>query len=339
MFKLKVLCKEDTEKLLKMEAVIEVVDAVYKQKSLGETEVFPLIFHEFNPGVADMDIKSGWLKGSGIFGLKLVSWYGDNPEKGLPALIGTILVCDDQTGAPMGILDGSHITGMRTGAAGALGAKYLARPESENLLMVGTGHIAPFQIAATLILFPNIKQVRIYAPLHAESAEKLASTIEGILENQFGILTHGKVAFTAVKDIEADTKISDIIITATPAREPIIKKEWVKPGTHFSCVGADMSGKEEIDPNLFDGARIFTDDTDQCMAVGEIEIPIEKGVIKREDIAGEIGDILTGKVKGRENNEQITIFDATGTALLDLITAKVAFSEADRLKIGTEVNL
>lgn len=339
MFDIKILNKEETEKVLKMSEVIPVVEKVYHLKSQGNTAVFPLIFHEFNPGVADMDIKSGWLKGSEIFGLKVVSWFGENPKRGLPALIGTIMILDATTGAPIGLIDGTHITGMRTGAAGAIGAKHLARDNSENLLIVGAGHIATFQIAATLALLPNITNVMIYDPLEHKNAEKMVATIRATLKEEHGIILADSVGFQAVDDIQNATAKSDIIITVTPSRKPIIQKEWVKKGTHFSCIGADMSGKEEIDPTIFEDARVFVDDIQQCINVGEIEIPVAKGILKREDIAGEIGDILTGKAAGRENDDQITVFDATGTALLDLLTGKLALDTAEKMGIGTTVKL
>lgn len=338
MFKLKVLNREVTETVLKMPEVIRTVREVYELKAQDKTEVFPLIFHEFDPGKADMDIKSGWLKGSNIFGMKVVSWFGDNPQKGLQPLIGTIMVLDSTTGAPIGLLDGSHITGIRTGAAGAIGAKALARPESKNLMVVGAGHVATFQIAATLMLFPEIERVMVYDGLSQENAEKFAASMPEVMKNEFSF-DASKVAFSAVTDLPKATAASDIIITVTPSREPIIKKEWVKPGTHFSCIGSDMSGKEEIDPEIFSDARVFTDDTPQCINVGEIEIPVAKGILKEEDIAGEIGEILIGKVEGRQNDKQITIFDATGTALLDLLTAKLALTRAEEADLGETVNL
>lgn len=338
MFNLKVLSKEVTEQVLRMPDVIETVEDVYRLKAQGDTAVFPLVFHEFEPGVADMDIKSGWLKGSDIFGLKVVSWFGENTKKELPALIGTILVMDAKTGVPMGILDGSHITGIRTGAAGAIGAKLLARQDSKNLLVVGAGHVATFQIAAMLTLFPGLEKIRIYDGLSQENAERFAASMPQVLKDSFGI-DPGRTTFDAVTDLAGDTKDSDIIITVTPSRQPIIMKEWVKPGTHFSCIGSDMSGKEEIDPQIFADARVFTDDTPQCINVGEIELPIKAGVLRPEDIAGEIGEILTGQTAGRENDAQITVFDATGTALLDLLTAKLALAKAEELGLGETVNL
>ncbi|HWQ79576.1 MAG TPA: ornithine cyclodeaminase family protein [Anaerovoracaceae bacterium] len=339
MFDLRVLNKEEIKEVLNMNDVIKIVEEVYRLKAEGGTTVFPLIFHEFEPGAADMDIKSGWLKGYDIFGLKVVSWFGGNEKKGIPALIGIILVLDATTGTPIGILDGAHVTGMRTGASGAIGAKYLARSNSETLLMVGAGHIAAFEIAATLLLFPTVKNVMIHAPLHPEHADRLAASMPDILREEFGITVDRGVGFHAVRDLENAVKDSDIIITATPSKTPLIKKEWVKPGTHFSCVGADMSGKEEIDPEIFADARVFTDDTEQCINVGEIEIPVARGILKREAIAGEIGDVVTGRVTGRESDGQITVFDATGTALLDLLTGKLALDAAAEKEIGTIVKL
>lgn len=338
MFNLKVLSREVTEDVLEMPDVIDTVKEVYQLKAKGDTTVFPLVFHEFESGVADMDIKSGWLKGSDIFGLKVVSWFGDNAEKGLPALIGTIMVMDSTTGVPIGILDGSHITGIRTGAAGAIGAKALARADSETLMVVGAGHVATFQVAATLMMFPGLKKVYVYDGLSLENAEKFAASMPDTLQKNFDHEVDG-VIFEAVTDLPEATGESDIIITVTPSHTPIIQKEWVKPGTHFSCIGSDMSGKEEIDPEIFADARVFTDDTPQCINVGEIEIPIQKGILKKEDIAGEIGEILIGQTVGRENDEQITVFDATGTALLDLLTAKLALAKAEERNLGETVNL
>lgn len=330
MFKIRVLKREETERVLTMDKVITAVEDVYRAKSEGDTAVFPLVFHEFEPGAADMDIKSGWLKSDRIWGLKLVSWFGNNIAKGIPALIGTILIMDDKTGAPLGLLDGAHITGMRTGAAGAIGAKLLAREDSEKLLVVGAGHVAHFQIEAMLELFPGLKKVMIYDGLNYETANEM---VQHFAEREKG------VKFIPVADAEKATGEADIVITVTPSREPVIKHEWVSPGTHFSCIGADMSGKQEIDPLIVKEARIFTDDTRQCLDVGEIELPYKEGLITEENIAGEIGDIMTQKAEGRQSAEQITVFDATGTALLDLMTGMLAIREAEKNDIGQIVEL
>ncbi len=351
MSKIKVFNQEVIEKILDMKSVIKVVEEVYTLKSEGKTELFPMVFHEFERGVADMDIKSGHIKDADIFGLKLVSWFGENPKKNLPPLFGTTMLFDSKTGRPLAILDAEYITGMRTGAAGAIGAKYLARRDSENLLMVGAGHQAIFQITATLIVMDNIKTVRIYDAVNHSNAVDLSRSIKEKIMNRFLSKyeegseiykeLHKKfdVKFEAVSDIKEAVGLSDIIISATPSRKPMIMREWVKKGTHFSCVGADMEGKQEIDENIFSIARVYVDDINQAVNVGETEIPIKAGSITKEDIIGEIGDVITERKEGRKSNDDITIYDTTGIALQDLLTSKLVLDIAHQRGLGVEVEL
>lgn len=338
MFPIKVLKMEETKQLLKMGKVIETVKDVYRAKAQGDTEVFPLVFEEFEHDKAEMDIKSGWMKKEEIFGLKLVSWFADNEKKKIPTVLGTVMVFDAKTGAPKGVVDGTYITGVRTGACGAIGAKLLAREDSKNLFVLGAGNQAAYQIAATMILFPGLEKVRVADMLSAANAKSFVKNLPERLENEFGI-DASKVTFEATNDLADAIPKSDIVITVTPSYEPVIKKEWVKPGTHFSCIGSDMAGKEEIDPEIFRGARVFADDIPQCLNVGEIEIPVKKGILKETEIAGEIGDILAGKTEGRQSDDQITIFDATGVALLDLATAMLALEESEKQQIGQTAEL
>jgi len=351
MFDMLALNHEDTVELLDMETVIGMVETAYKLKDTEDAALWPMIFHEFEQGVADMDIKSGHLEGAGIYGLKLVSWFGPNAEKNLPQLVGTVMVFDGETGAPKAILSAEHITCMRTGAAGAIGSKYLARPDSKTLLMVGTGHQAAFQIAATLMVMPSVEKVLIYNAIDEEQAKSFTATIADRLKTEF--LAHFPnntekhalyskkfdVTFEAVTNIESQTSEADIIITATPSRKAIILKDWVKPGTHFSCVGADMEGKQEIDAELFGMGRVFTDDITQSTNVGEAETAVKAGIIKADDIVSEIGAVLNGSVKGRTSDEEITIYDSTGIALQDLITADYAIKVAKEKGIGTAFKL
>ncbi|EJL40520.1 putative ornithine cyclodeaminase, mu-crystallin [Brevibacillus sp. CF112] len=349
MFPFRVINQETTEDLLDMASVIEVVEQAYQMKSAQQATLFPMIFHEFVPGKADMDIKSGHLPQADVFGLKLVSWFGDNDQKGLPQLLGTVMVLDSRTGVPQGILSGEHITCMRTGAAGGIGAKYLARPESEHLLMIGTGHQAPFQIMATLMAIPNIKRVSISNPRSHAKAEKFAAEIKDKLLAKFVSKYKGdeyeryaqkcEVEFVAVDDLEAATGQADVIITATPAREPFIRREWVRPGTHITCIGADMEGKQEIDERLFAVGRVFTDDIGQAVRVGETEIPLKKGLITEADIAAEIGSVISGHAAGRQSAEEITIFDSTGIAIQDLLTAQHILRMAESRGAGAIVDL
>lgn len=338
MFNVKILSKEDIMQVIEMKPVIRCVEEVYKLKSEGDTVVWPTTFYEFDPGHADMDIKSGYLKGAGIFGHKTVSWFGANREKGLPELVGVIVVFDANTGLPIGILDGGYITGLRTGAAGAIGAKYLARPDSETLFVLGAGNQAAFQIAAMLTLFPGLKKIFVADMLNPENAERFVRALPKRLAEEFGVDASG-VALEASVRPEETVPQADIIITVTPSKAPVIKREWVQPGTHLSCIGADAEGKEEIDPEIYRDAVIFVDDMVHCIEAGETEIPLKKGVITRENIVGEIGDLILQKVPGRTAPEQITIYDATGMALLDIAAGKAALDLAEQKGLGTTAAL
>lgn len=311
---------EEVRKNLSMEDAVRCTENVYKLKSQNKTVVWPTVFYEFDPGHADMDIKSGYLPEQHIFGHKTVAFMEANVQKGLPDLVGLIAVFSSETGMPLGLVDGSSVTGMRTGAAGAIGAKYLARKDSRNALIVGTGNQAPFQIAALLKVFPSLETIRIANPHNAEHAAAFAAKIRATLQNDFAIEA-ASATFEAVSDLKEAVSDSDIIITVTPSRTPLIQKDWVKPGTHFSCIGADMAGKEEIDPQIFEDAIVFVDDLEHCKNAGEIEIPLKQGTLYEDRICGELGELILGKAAGRKSDTDITVFDSTGMALLDLAVA------------------
>ncbi|MFC3750018.1 ornithine cyclodeaminase family protein [Paenibacillus sp. GCM10012306] len=334
---MRILSDKDVKKVLNVQQVINLVEAVYRARSDNKTETWPTIFYDFDPGKADMDIKSGYLKQDKVFGHKTVTWFADNEEKNIPTLMGLITVFDAESGQALGVTNGSFITGIRTGASGAIGAKYLARKESENLFVVGSGNQAIYQIACALYALPNLKVVRVAA----RDRVKLKSFVDSIphrLQDEFGMEANA-IIFEEVDGLEDAVKNSDIIITVTSSRTPIIHMEWVKKGTHISCIGADMAGKQELDSRIFSGASIFLDDKEHCMQVGEIEIPLKQGIINESDIAGEIGDLILGKTTGRTDNEQITIFDATGMAILDIYAAKIALQRAEENDLGVEFNL
>lgn len=339
--KIRVLSRNDIMSVVDIDRVMSTVEGIYKSKAEQKTVVWPTVFHEWEPGVHDMDIKSGYIKGDELHGLKCINYNERNAEKGLPTLVGLIVVFDTETGMPLGLLDGSLITGLRTGCAGAAGAKYLARQDSKTLFVLGAGNQAFFQVGAFVRNFPNLEKIYICDKVSPANAEKFVSEIKNRLQNELRI-DAGKLMFIAASSEEEMAKAvsdSDMIVTVTPAREPVIRKEWVKPGTHLSCIGSDMSGKEEIDPELFRDAVIFADDLKHTIPDGEMEIPLKKGIIKESDLSGEIGELITGKTTGRTNDSQITIYDACGMALLDIAAAKAALDLAEEQGIGKIVEM
>lgn len=333
-----VLNGSEVKSLFDLKMAVSAVENAYTEKSSGSGCIWPMIFHEFDPGHADMDIKSGDLSREAIYGLKVVSWFEGNAKIDHPPLYGTVLIFDRHTGAPKALLNGSALTDLRTGAAGAVGVKYLAREDSQTLLMTGCGELAPYLIAASLLVRPNLRKVILVNPHHPEkAAEKLAAIREKAerLLRDCGEAHHA--VFEACDNIEAAVRESDIILTATPAREPFIKAEWVKPGTHFSCVGADMAGKQEIDAEILKNAVLIGDDFQQCVTVGECEAAAKQGLIS--GLTGEIGSVINGDCCGRTDETQITVFDSTGIALQDLSSAAAVIEKAERMNVGTAVEL
>lgn len=335
--KTRVLNRNDIMQVIEMAPTIQAVEGVYTMKSQGEAVAWPTVFHVFEEGERDMDIRSGYLPGEHIFGHKTIGFFGGNAEKGLPNLMATINVFDEFTGAPVGILEGAYITGVRTGAAGAIGAKYLARKDSETLFILGAGNQAAYQIAATITAFPGLKKVYVADLLFPENAEKFVAGIRQRLQEELGVETEG-IVFEATNEPAVTVPESDIVITVTPSRVPVIRKEWVRPGMHFSTVGSDMEGKEELDPEIFREAKVFVDDMEHCIEAGEVEIPVKKGILAESSIT-EIGDLILGNVAGRTSDEDITIYDPAGMALLDIAAAKVALDLAEAKGLGAVVEL
>ncbi len=236
------------------------------------------------------------------------------------------------------VMDAAYITCMRTGAAGAVAAAALSRPEADTLTVLGAGKQAIFQIAAALTTMPGLRRIFVADQLDKDNEQAFAAACPDRLREGFGIHTYG-VAIQPAGDLGEAVGQSGVVVTITPSRAPVIRREWVRPGTHFSCIGADMEGKEELDPELFRDARVFADDIGQCLRVGELELPVKQGIITRERVAGEIGQVLAGALPGRTDPEQTTIFDATGLALLDLVTGKRAIEAAARAGTGLTADI
>jgi len=338
MAQIRILNENIVRELLTLPMALQAVEQAYLQKASGQGEIWPMVFHEFDPGHVDLDIKSGHLSQTETYGLKVVSFHDGNPSKGLPILQGTSLIFDLETGVPKALLNAGAITDYRTGAAGAIGAKYLARKDSKTLLMAGCGALAPYLIAATLLVLPGLNHVLLVNPRRpggsAERLDGIVTEVDSLLKES-GAVRQAEII--PVTGLEQAVRESDVILTATPARQPYIQTEWVRPGAHLSCVGADMSGKQEIDQNIMGRARVFGDDEVQCLSVGECEAAHKKGILQKLD--GELGAVINGTVPGRTNNKEITVFDSTGISLQDLATAGEVLSQAEKLKKGILVEL
>lgn len=332
---------------LDMYSVIQKVEDVYKLKAQKQTKLFPVITHDWIVGKKDMDIKSGLIGGEiDVYGLKALTYMESNDQENLPRLTGTMMLFDSTNGQLKGILDSRSITGLRTGAAGGIGAKYLARKDSKTLLIIGSGNQAFYNLAATLMVMDQIEEVYVYDPVQVESAIKFVETVEKRLQNEIlnkydqadqanAFEENFKVTYSAIEDLETYTKKADIIVTVTPSRKPLIMKSWVKKGTHINCIGSDMEGKQEIDEMLFKDAVVVVDDMHQATSIGETETAIKTGLISEDDIRSEMGGIILNTSIGRSSDEEITIFDTTGLALQDLVVASHLLDQAEKDNLRT----
>ncbi len=337
---MRVLSAADIQKVFTITDALEAVEEAYRQKAEGAGVAWPMVYEAFEEGVSDMDIRSGRLAASGVFGLKLTAWFSENPAKGMPEIFGTTLICDDTTGAPLALLNASAITGLRTGAAAALGIKWLARKDASRLLVAGAGHMSTFMVAASLVACPSITHVEVWDPKRADAP---VERVEQMRETVAALLAAAGVdrAFelVAVGDGEQAAGAADAIVTITPATAPIIKRDWVRPGTHVSCVGADMPGKQELESALVAAARLYVDDRAQSVASGELEVPVSEGAISPEDIVAELGEVIAGKAAGRTSDDEITVFDTSGIAVQDLASSKIAYGRALEAGLGTVTEL
>lgn len=186
------------------------------------------------------------------------------------------------------MLNAGPVTRYRTGAAAAIGARYLAWPDSKTLLIAGCSGLAPYLAAAALTLLPGLERVLLTSPRSLKKAETLCPAITEKADALLKAGGESRKAEILPAELEAGAKQADIVFTATPAYEPYLKADWVRPGAHLSCIGADLNGKEEVEPELFRTARVFGDDENQCLSVAECEIPYKRGCcpVCRENWAG-----------------------------------------------------
>lgn len=257
---------------------------------------------------------------------KWVSIREENRAKfELPTVFSILIYTHPETGFPLAICDGSYHTVMRTGSAGAVSAKWLARKNSKRLAIVGAGHMAEGTLATCNEVF-DWDEVRVWSRSQA--------TLDSFVREQQP--KYDGFAIQASTDLEAVVRGADVVVTVTPARGAIVKDEWIAPGTHIAAVGADKGGDQELEPAILKRARIFVDDVRQCRTDGEINVALAEGIITEADIAGEIGEVVAGKTPGRTSDDEITVFDSTGIALQDSATVPLEYERAVAAGVGVE---
>ncbi len=313
--------------LLTLDESIAVVEQAFRLSAQGKVSL-PDVVHVKSEG-GMFHIKSALITvDRTYFAAKAnANFFGNSGRFGLPNIQGVILLCDGETGYPLAIMDSIEITIRRTGAATAVAAKYLARSNSRIATICGCGNQGRIHARA-------LKRVRPIEKIFAfdtdrKQAEQFAAELS----------TELQVEVTPVADPVEAIGLSQICVTCTPSRHPFVKKEYVAAGTFVAAVGADSPEKQELDPALLASTKVVVDVLEQCATMGELHHALIRGYVGKGDVHAELGEVVDGQKPGRESEEEVIIFDSTGTALQDAAAAVAVYQKALKGARGLRVNL
>ena len=252
--------------------------------------------------------------------------FPGNPVRGLPTVQGLIQVFDLATGVLIAVMDSIEITILRTAAATAVAATYLARPDARVMTVIGCGVQGRAHVSA-LLEVRSIARLQLW-DADQSAAARLAADLTRDLGPECSILD----------DLAGGVRRSDIVVTCTPSTRPVVQAQWVAPGSFVAGVGADAEHKHELDPDLLASSKVVVDALDQCMSIGDLHHALAAGVMHRDDVHGEIGQIVAGRVSGRTSAAETFVFDSTGTALQDAAACAVVIRRAQQSPRGLAVD-
>jgi alanine dehydrogenase len=302
--------KSDVEKALTMKDCVEVVEKAFRLYGEEKVQMPPKAYLYFTEFSGDLRCMPGYIPELNAAGIKAVNVHPNNRKVGLPTVMATILLNDPKTGFPIAIIDGTHITNMRTGAAGGIAAKYLAKENCKKVAFIGAGIQAETQVAALMITKPMITEASV-VDLDKDRAEAFARLCSD----------NYKLKATVVANIHDACVDADVINCTTAARKPIVMKADVPKGAHINAIGADAEGKQELESIILRDAKVVIDDWVQASHSGEINVPVREKLFTQENVAAELGKVIAGNQKVRQSDDDITVFDSTGLAIQDLVTA------------------
>jgi alanine dehydrogenase len=314
------LGRADVERLLTPDACIGAVEEAFREHALGNVPAPGILgMHRAEGG---FHVKAGFL--GAYFAAKINANFPRNQAAfGLPTIQGAVILFDAANGRPLVIMDSISITAIRTAAASAVAAKYLARPDCDTALICGCGGQAVSQLEA-LLCVRNLRRIFAYD----RDADRAAG---------FAARFAGRV--TPAEDLAEAARSSDIIVTCTTANRYFITPAFIRAGTFIAAVGADNEHKQEIDPRLLVQAKVVTDLTDQAARIGDLHHAIDAGVMSAADVHAELGEVIAGRKPGRERADEIIVYDSTGTGLQDVAAAVAAYAKALELETAMKGTL
>lgn len=306
--------------LLSLPDCVQVMEEAFRTHAEGRALAPALMHIEADGG--EFHVKGGGLRLDRTwFALKVNGgFFGNQARCGLPNILGLILLFDGSNGRPLAVLDSADITALRTGATTALAARYLARADAATATICGCGRQGAIQLKGLLEARPSLRKVYAWdrAP---EAAAAFAAGAWG-------------VDVVAVRHLAGAVGGSDVVVTCTPAKAAFLSRELVRPGTFIAAVGADSPDKQELEPALVASARLVVDVLEQCARVGELHHALEAGLTTAGDVYGELGEIVAGRKPGRTGDQEVIVFDTTGSALQDTAAAVAVYRKALARGVG-----
>lgn len=311
-----VLSDDVCARLVSRRDAFEAVEAVFAAAAAGAARNFPVVREAIGHCDALYGFKSGFDRSRLVLGVKSGGYWPGNSDRGLARHQSAVFLFDADTGQLKAVVAGNHLTAIRTGAASAVSIAQLARKDARVLGIVGAGHQAPFQLRAAAEQC-DFERAVAWSP-HRRALPELAQVAE-----------EAGLPFDAV-GAEELAALADVIVTITSSFAPLLKADWIRPGTHLACMGTDTRGKQEVEPALFAAASVFTDEVAQSVSIGEAQHAFDAGTIAESAITP-IGAVIGGAHPGRSSDEEITLFDGTGVGLQDLAVADLALRRSAAL--------
>lgn len=320
------LREHDIRQLLRMDELIPLMEDALRAFSTGEVLQPVRVALSVQPHSGLLGVMPAYVQKTGALAAKLVTFYPKNVGRSLPTHLAEILLWNSETGELLAIMDGRFITEMRTAATSAAATRGLARSDTHRLCILGSGVQARSHLEA-LRRVRSLQRIRVWSRT-PDHARRFAEEMEG----QAGM------PIAACETAEAAVRESDLIVTATSATEPVLRGEWLSDGAHINAVGAPRPTWRELDTEAVSRCRVFVDSRAGALAeAGDLLIPMKEGVIGESHIAGEIGEVLSGRVPGRTSPSEITLFKSLGMAVEDVATARYVYERARQNGIGQEI--
>jgi alanine dehydrogenase len=323
------LSRKDVESVLTMKEAIEAVENGFREHGLGTVNMPLRSVIRVDRHKGSVLFMPASIEGMGALGVKVVSVYSDNPSKyNLPTTQGVVLLTDPENGAVLAIMDGTFLTAMRTGAASGVATKYLAKTDAKTVGLIGTGVQGRTQILG-ISEVREIEKVKAYDIL-PDRCSSFCKEISKELE----------VDAVPVSTPELAVKGSDIVATSSTSKIPVLNGDWLDEGVHVNAIGSHTPDARELDATAIKRAKVIVDSRDAALKeAGDIMIPISQGIISSEHIYAELGEIITGKKKGRESLSEIIIFKSQGLAIQDVSTASRVYELATKRAVGKVLTL